>query len=84
MGKPADSCFSRTGPESIEEEFFNHSDRLDTGANWRMLALSQAHHRSRLSDSVKNGNALSSVHEEEFLMGSKKKSGPVKKPRMFK
>ena len=36
--------------------------RLDTGANWRVLALSQAHHRSRLSDSVKNGNALSSVH----------------------
>ncbi len=31
----------------------------DTGANWRVLALS---HRSRLSDSVKNGNALSSVH----------------------
>ena len=27
-----------------------------------MLVLSPAHHRSRLSDSVKNGNALSSVH----------------------
>ena len=26
--------------------------RLDTGANWRVLALSQAHHRSRVSDSV--------------------------------
>ena len=36
--------------------------RLDTGANWRVLVLSPAHHRSRLSDSVKNGNALSSVH----------------------
>ena len=55
------------------------ADRLDTGANWRVLALSQAHHRSRLSDlvglcfafphqsisdSVKNGNALSSVHNQ--------------------
>ena len=38
------------------------ADRLDTGANWRVLVLSPAHHRSRLSDSVKNGNALSSVH----------------------
>ena len=28
-----------------------------------MLALSQANHRSRLSDSVKNGNALSTVHK---------------------
>ena len=38
------------------------ADRLDTGANWRVLVLSQAHNRSRLSDSVKNGNALSTVH----------------------
>ena len=38
------------------------ADRLDTGANWRVLVLSQAHHRSRLSDSVKNGNALRTVH----------------------
>jgi len=42
--------------------FFFFLFRLDTGANWRVLALSQAHHRSRLSDSAKNGNALSSVH----------------------
>ena len=32
----------------------------DKGADWRGLAHTQAHHRSRLSDSVKNGNALSS------------------------
>ena len=38
------------------------ADRLDTGANWRVLVLSPAHHRSRLSDSVKTGNALSTVH----------------------
>ena len=38
------------------------ADRLDTGANWRVLVLSQAHNRSRLSDSVKSGNALSTVH----------------------
>ena len=39
-------------------------DALDTGANWRVLVLSPAHHRSRLSDSVKSGNALtgSTVH----------------------
>jgi len=29
------------------------ADRLDTGAEWRVLALTQANHRSRLSDSVK-------------------------------
>jgi len=42
--------------------FIYLADRLDTGASWRVLALSQAHHWSRLSDSVKNGNALGSVH----------------------
>ena len=34
----------------------------DKGADWRGLAHTPAHHRSRLSDSVKNGNALRSVH----------------------
>ena len=34
----------------------------DKGADWRGLAHTQAHHRSRLSDSVKNGNALRTVH----------------------
>ena len=29
----------------------------DKGADWRGLAYTPAHHRSRLSDSVKNGNA---------------------------
>ena len=40
------------------------ADRLDTGADWRVLAPTQAHHRSRLSDFGKHGNALrlSSVH----------------------
>ena len=32
------------------------------GADWRGLAHTQAHHRSRLSDSVKNGNALRTMH----------------------
>ena len=36
------------------------ADRLDTSANWRVLAQSQAHHR--LSDSAKNGNALRTMH----------------------
>ena len=43
------------------------ADRLDTGANWRVLAQSQAHHRSRLSDSAKNGNALSPKKEYSDL-----------------
>ena len=43
--------------------------RLDTGANWRVLVLSPAHHRSRLSDSCEGGEALSSVHPP----GKKKK-----------
>ena len=34
----------------------------DKGADWRGLAHTQAHHRSRLSDSVKNGNALRTMH----------------------
>ena len=34
----------------------------DEGADWRGLAHTQAHHRSRLSDSVKNGNALRTMH----------------------
>ena len=38
-----------------EKEILSRTD-------WRVLVLTQAHHRSRLSDSVKNGNALSSVH----------------------
>ena len=32
------------------------------GADWRGLAHTQAHNRSRLSDSVKNGNALRTMH----------------------
>ena len=34
----------------------------DKGADWRGLAHTPAHHRSRLSDSVKNGNALRTMH----------------------
>ena len=34
----------------------------DKGADWRGLAHTPAHHRSRLSDSVKNGNAFRTVH----------------------
>ena len=34
----------------------------DKGADWRGLAHSPAHRRSRLSDSVKNGNAFRTVH----------------------
>ena len=34
----------------------------DKGADWRGLAHTHAHHRSRLSDSVKNGNALRTMH----------------------
>ena len=34
----------------------------DKGADWRGLVHSPAHRRSRLSDSVKNGNALRTVH----------------------
>ena len=34
----------------------------DKGADWRGLAHTPAHHRSRLGDSVKNGNALRTVH----------------------
>ena len=46
----------------LSKELSLTADRLDTGANWRVLVLSPAHHRSRLSDSVKNGNALRTMH----------------------
>ena len=49
--------------KNLNKELSLTAHRLDTGANWRVLVLSPAHHRSRLSDSVKNGNALSSDRE---------------------
>ena len=47
--------------EDLTKKLSHTADRLDTGADWRVLALTQANHRSRLSDSVESGNALSSV-----------------------
>ena len=45
------TCRKRQGARK-EEQLSLPADRLDTGANWRVLALTQAHHRSRVSDSV--------------------------------
>ena len=56
---PVSTVVSKEGKKTKELSLTAH--RLDTGANWRVLVLSPAHHRS-LSDSVKNGNSLSTVH----------------------
>ena len=37
--------------------------------DWRALALTQGHHRSRLSDSCEDGEALSSVHPTALVAG---------------
>ena len=47
----------RPGPVPVKERIYTRklsltADRLDTGASWRVLAL------PKVSDSVKNGNAL--------------------------
>ena len=53
---------SLAGSLSLTHSTQDTADRLDTGADWRVLARTQANHRSRLiSDSVQNGNALSSA-----------------------
>ena len=46
------------------------ADRLDTGAEWRVLALTQANHRSRLSDSVK-------IPEAEYVYPNERSRGHV-------
>ena len=45
---------TRTCEKEFKKSLSITADSLDTGANWRVLVLSQAHNRSRLSDSVKN------------------------------